>query len=156
MAFGLALFWAAAAALTARLAGWRRPLALALALTLAELARGHVLTGFPWALIGHVFLDTPMAQMASLLGPTGLTLLATLAAALPVAFGLRGLVAGAALLARLCRLRPLAARPAGPGSPPPCAAPGATQCRAKPEMGPRAGPHLLRPPAHPHRRRPAP
>jgi apolipoprotein N-acyltransferase len=128
MSFGLALFWAAAAALTARLAGWRRPLALALALTLAELARGHVLTGFPWALIGHVFLDTPMAQMASLLGPTGLTLLATLAAALPVAFGLRGLVAGAALLAAsaafgLWRLdqpdpaaRPLALRLAQPNA----------------------------------------
>ena len=28
-------------------------------LALAELARGHVLTGFPWALIGHVWIDTP-------------------------------------------------------------------------------------------------
>ncbi len=99
MAFGLALFWAAAAALATRFTGPRRTLVLALTLTLAEFLRGHVLTGFPWALIGHIWIDTPMAQLAALLGPTGLTLLTTLMAALPIAFRARGLVAAAALLA---------------------------------------------------------
>jgi apolipoprotein N-acyltransferase len=99
MAFGLALFWAAAAALSAAATGWHRPLAFAVALTLAELLRGHVFTGFPWAMVGHVFIDTPAAQLAALGGATGLTLLATLATTLPVAFRLRGLVAGVALLA---------------------------------------------------------
>ncbi len=69
MGFGLALFWGLAAALG------RRSLGLVLALTAAELARGYVLTGFPWALIGHVWIDTPVAQLAAFVGPSGLTLL---------------------------------------------------------------------------------
>ncbi len=99
MSFGLALFWAGAAALSWRVTGWRRPLALALTLTLAEFARGHVLTGFPWATIGHIFIGTPMAQLASLGGVLALTLVATGAAALPVAFGRRGLAVAAVLIA---------------------------------------------------------
>ena len=80
MAFGLALFWAAACGLALRS---RAPLlALTTALTAAELARGYVLTGFPWALIGHVWIDTPPAQVAALIGPSGLTLLTLTAAAL--------------------------------------------------------------------------
>lgn len=69
MGFGLALFWGLAAALG------RRSLGLVVAITAAELARGYVLTGFPWALIGHVWIDTPVAQLAALIGPSGLTLL---------------------------------------------------------------------------------
>lgn len=99
MAFGLGLFWAAAAALAARVAPPRRALAFALTLTLAELARGYVLTGFPWAQIGHVWIGTPVAQLAALLGATGLTLVTALAAALPVAFRGRGLAAAVVLLA---------------------------------------------------------
>jgi apolipoprotein N-acyltransferase len=99
MAAGLSLFWAGAAALSFRAApGWR-PLALAVTLAVAELARGFVLTGLPWALIGHVWIGTWPGQVAALLGPDGLTLMTTLAAALPVALGLRGLVASALLLA---------------------------------------------------------
>ncbi len=73
---------------------------LALALTVAELARGYVLTGFPWALIGHVWIGHAPAQVAALVGPSGLTLMTLLAAALlamrrvmPVAVGACGLVA---------------------------------------------------------------
>jgi len=99
MAVGLALFWAAAAAVAALAASRRRrALAFALTLTGAELARGYVLTGFPWATVGHIWIDTPLAQLAALLGAGGLTLLATLAAALPVAYGRRGLAGGGALL----------------------------------------------------------
>jgi apolipoprotein N-acyltransferase len=61
------------------------------ALAGVELARGYVLTGFPWALIGHIWADTPLAQLVALMGPNGLTLLTTLLAALPVMFGVRAL-----------------------------------------------------------------
>ncbi|NUB44203.1 apolipoprotein N-acyltransferase [Fertoebacter nigrum] len=98
MGFGLALFWAAAGALAALVTGPRRALLFALALTAAELARGHVLTGFPWALPGHVWVGWTPAQVAGLIGPTGLTGLTLLAAALPVAFRWRGLAAALLLL----------------------------------------------------------
>lgn len=80
LACGLALFWAAAAAIAWRLP--QRVLGFALCLTAAEVLRGYVLTGFPWALIGHVWIDTPVAQLAAVFGPSGLTLLTLLLAAL--------------------------------------------------------------------------
>jgi apolipoprotein N-acyltransferase len=100
LAFGLALFWAAAGVL----ASWmptraQRVIAFAFGLGAMELARGYVLTGFPWALIGHVWIETPLAQVAALLGPSGLTVVTVIAVALPVAFRWRGLFAGGALLA---------------------------------------------------------
>lgn len=74
---GLALFWGAASALALR---WTAPgagrlWALAVLVTGAEALRGRVLTGFPWAMPGHVWIDTPVAQAAALVGPLGLTLL---------------------------------------------------------------------------------
>lgn len=99
LGFGLALFWAAAAWGAARLRGG--PIGLALSLTLAELARGQVLTGFPWALPGHIWLDTPLIQAGALVGGSGMTALTLLGAALPVALGRRGLVL-AGLLAAAC------------------------------------------------------
>ena len=80
MGFGLALFWALAAAVAQRVPD--RALGFAVALAAAELARGYVLTGFPCALIGHIWIETPVAQLAAFVGPSGLTLLTTLAAAL--------------------------------------------------------------------------
>ncbi len=87
LAGGLALFWgaaAAAAAAAARALSHAPTLTLAwpLAMTLAEAARGHVLTGFPWALPAYVWLDTPVAQVARLAGPYGLTFLTCALAAL--------------------------------------------------------------------------
>ncbi|WP_171211000.1 apolipoprotein N-acyltransferase [Ruegeria sp. HKCCA5426] len=83
MAGGLALFWA--------LAFWvaRRPgqgaigqaVFLTIAISLAECARGYVLTGFPWAGLAQIWVATPFAQVLALVGPYGvgaLTLLATL------------------------------------------------------------------------------
>lgn len=97
MAFGLALFWAAAGYATRLLPG---SFGFAVALSGAELARGYVLTGFPWALPGHIWIETPIAQVAALLGPSGLTLVTLLAAAglavlrvLPAAAALAGLAA---------------------------------------------------------------
>lgn len=82
MAGGLALFWMVALALGARLGARSGAVALgmATALALAELARGHVLTGFPWALPGYIWLDTPLVRGAALVGPYGLTALTVLAA----------------------------------------------------------------------------
>ena len=57
MSFGLALFWALAALSHAAAMRPNRALAFALTLAVAELARGYVLTGFPWAMIGHIWID---------------------------------------------------------------------------------------------------
>lgn len=79
---GLALFWALAFWAAQRTGGGA--LRLALALALVELARGYVLTGFPWALIGYIWTDTAAAQLAAWTGPYGLTALTLALAALPV------------------------------------------------------------------------
>lgn len=101
MAGGLALFWGGAGWLAARLCQGRAGRALAFAglLTLAEWLRGVVFTGFPWALAGHVWIDTPVVQLAAVTGPDGLSLLLLLAAALPVAMGRAGLPVSAMLVA---------------------------------------------------------
>lgn len=74
MALGLGVFWAVAA-WVARLLMWRVPaLGFGVALTVVEHLRGHILTGFPWAMPGHVWISTPVAQLGAWVGPTGLTL----------------------------------------------------------------------------------
>ncbi len=92
LAGGLALFWAAAFALARGLG--RSPLALALAwagaMTVAAMIRGSVFTGFPWALPGYIWVDTPALSLAAFVGPYGLTFLTV---ALPA-------LAGCALLRR--------------------------------------------------------
>jgi apolipoprotein N-acyltransferase len=107
VACGFALFWAAAGYAASLLR--HRALAFATALGAAELARGYVLTGFPWALIGHMWIDTPFAQLAAFIGPSGLTLLTLLVAATPVAsrrwaVPIVGVVAIAAIIAGTARL----------------------------------------------------
>jgi apolipoprotein N-acyltransferase len=86
MATGIALFW--------MFAGWiaglgsnraSRALAFAAGLAFADLLRSYILTGFPWALTGHIWIDTPVAQQAAYVGPIGLSILTMLVAALPVA-----------------------------------------------------------------------
>lgn len=83
---GLALFFALAVGL-ARIfwvRGAGRILALAIFLSLAEWLRGHVLTGFPWNILGYAFTaPLPLAQIASLVGVYGLTLWVVLLSALP-------------------------------------------------------------------------
>ena len=78
MPAGLALFWAVAAAVASWFwrPGWPRILALTVALSSAEWLRGHILTGFPWNVLGYA-LTAPdaMMQSASVLGIYGLTLL---------------------------------------------------------------------------------
>lgn len=86
MPAGLALFMALGFALARMLwsTGALRLLAFALALTLAEWLRGHVLTGFPWNAPGQILAgDINMAQGAAVLGLWGLSFLALLAGATP-------------------------------------------------------------------------
>jgi apolipoprotein N-acyltransferase len=85
---GMALFYAGAAALAMTL--WRpgpaRVFALAIAFGLAEYARGHVLTGLPWNLLGYGLAATlPMMQTAAIFGVYALSLLAVLLFASPFA-----------------------------------------------------------------------
>ncbi|MDN5568891.1 MAG: apolipoprotein N-acyltransferase [Paracoccus sp. (in: a-proteobacteria)] len=75
MALGGALFWAIPgwlAAIWAR--NWRmQAVGIAVALALSDWLRGWLFTGFPWALIGHAWIDTPVAQLAAWGGPLGLS-----------------------------------------------------------------------------------
>ncbi|MBR27915.1 MAG: apolipoprotein N-acyltransferase [Rhodobacteraceae bacterium] len=82
---GLGLFWGAAAWVARRTGGRgiSAPVAFAAALTLAEFARAHALTGFPWGLTAYAFADSPVAQTAALFGPHMLGFLTVLLAGLP-------------------------------------------------------------------------
>ncbi|MBL8833829.1 MAG: apolipoprotein N-acyltransferase [Rhodospirillales bacterium] len=58
--------------------------ALAVAWSLGEWLRGHVLTGFPWNLMATVWVESaPMIQSAALFGAYGLSALTVLVCALP-------------------------------------------------------------------------
>jgi len=88
LAGGMAIYWGLAAMLARRLGGRGLPLALSCAASLggAEWLRGHLFTGFPWAAPGLMADGMGgLAQAASLIGMTGLTVLVLLWAALPYA-----------------------------------------------------------------------
>ncbi len=97
MAGGLALFWAAGLGIGASLP--RRSMGLVTGMTAMEFLRGYVMTGFPWALPAHFWIDTPMAQVDALIGPFGLTLLTLLVASLAAGLTRRSLACAAGLLA---------------------------------------------------------
>jgi apolipoprotein N-acyltransferase len=85
---GMALFFAMAAALAMLLwqKGAGRVFALAMAIGLAEYARGHVLTGLPWNLVGYGLLATlPLMQLAALAGVYALSIFAVALFASPLA-----------------------------------------------------------------------
>lgn len=76
---GLALFWAAAAAAARAfwLQGLARVFVFAIALAVFEWLRGHVLTGFPWNVVGYALTyPLPLMQGAAFFGAYGLTALA--------------------------------------------------------------------------------
>lgn len=87
LAGGMALFWMLAAVFAGMgrtFAG--RAVGFGLGLAASDLIRGYIFTGFPWALIGHVWVGTPVAQAVAWVGPVGLSLLTMTMAVLPVAF----------------------------------------------------------------------
>ena len=79
MGAGAALFWAVAGWLAARTAPGCG-LMLALLLVGVEVLRALILTGFPWALIGHIWVPTHLGQLAAFGGPHLLSLVTVLAA----------------------------------------------------------------------------
>ncbi|HLZ66367.1 MAG TPA: apolipoprotein N-acyltransferase [Aliidongia sp.] len=90
----LSLFNGAATALARRFwqPGIGRILALAAAWSLFEWLRGHVLTGFPWVLIGYTWSASAAPLLAglqsvSLIGIYGVSFLTVLVAALPARLG---------------------------------------------------------------------
>jgi len=98
LAGGLALFWALAGWVAARLVPGARPglrlAALAGLLILSEAARATVFTGFPWAHPGHILIGSPLLALAPLAGPHGLTVIVLgLSAAIAAALVLRPLLA---------------------------------------------------------------
>ena len=95
MAAGLSLFWAIAFWIALR----GNIFALIVWWALAELARSYVCTGFPWSLFGHGWVETPIIQVASIIGVHGLGFLTLLAAALLSLGRLRSVVPGALILA---------------------------------------------------------
>ncbi len=101
LAGGLALFWGAAARGAAYLGTTpqTRAMAFGAALTIAELVRGHIFTGFPWALPAYIWAETPMRGAAAFVGSYGLSFLTFLGAAcLAMPFGRGGgMIAAAAL-----------------------------------------------------------
>ncbi|ARJ70180.1 apolipoprotein N-acyltransferase [Paracoccus contaminans] len=108
MAMGGGLFWAAPAWVAHRLGADApgRAMALALGIVLSDWLRGWLFTGFPWALTGHVWIGTPVAQLAAWGGALGLSALTMAAAVLPASalhggHGLRGGLRGAVLAAML-------------------------------------------------------
>ncbi len=88
MASGLALFWGFAgwAAFRFSTAGRGRVALLVLTVCLAELARAYVLTGFPWAGLAQIWVDTVVAQSLAWIGPQGLAAVTLLLCALPEMF----------------------------------------------------------------------
>lgn len=88
MAAGGAIFWVVPGWLSARLApGFaRQAAAFAALMVLSDWLRGWIFTGLPWALSGHIWIETPAGQIAATFGALGLSALTMLAACLPVLF----------------------------------------------------------------------
>ncbi len=74
MALGGGLFWAVGIALVRWLGRDQlRLFAICCGLMLGEMARSFLFTGFPWALLGHIWIETLVAQAAAWGGPHALT-----------------------------------------------------------------------------------
>lgn len=76
---GLALFWALAFTVGHTAPPHLRALALVLALSVAELARAYVFTGFPWAGFAQIWVGHGPDQLLAMIGPHGLGLITILA-----------------------------------------------------------------------------
>ncbi|EKE78366.1 apolipoprotein N-acyltransferase [Oceanibaculum indicum] len=82
-----------------RLRGLALVLGFALFWLIAEYLRGHILTGFPWNLLGYAWAPSgAMLQLAALTGIYGLSFVTVLAACLPAARSRGAMAAAVALL----------------------------------------------------------
>ena len=81
MAAGLALFW-----LPIFRGVKHGPLVVSATFITMEFLRGHIFTGFPWALVNYALVDTSLAQAASVFGSWGMSFLIGYAL-LGIAFG---------------------------------------------------------------------
>jgi len=100
----LSLYLAAAMAAVAAWKGrgrWRGALVFAAAWLLAELARGVIFTGFPWAASGYAYVDSPFAGYAPWVGVYGI---GALVAALAAGIALPGFAGGRNLLSPIVAL----------------------------------------------------
>lgn len=90
LAIVLSLFWGAAGAVVARQGVvWRQAIIFVAAFTVAELARGHLLSGFPWNMAAYAFEPGgAISQSTNLLGVYGLTM---------VVYGMAAMIGGALL-----------------------------------------------------------
>ncbi len=108
----LAVFTGGAAFGARRLAppGVARVLALAATWVLVEWVRSWILTGFPWNLIGSVWMPVlPVVQFAAVAGTYGLGLLTIVVATMPAVLSRPSRPNGAAVLASLAVLAAVAA-----------------------------------------------
>lgn len=97
VSLGFGLFWAVAGWAGRRLLGG--PIGIAVAIGLAELLRSYLFTGFPWALPGHILIETPALPSAAWLGAHGMGMAVLLGAGLIARRRTRGIAAGLALWA---------------------------------------------------------
>ena len=111
MAGGLALLWALGWGMARWLAGGGRFgwLFWPAGISAAELLRGVLFTGFPWGGPGLVWIDTPLAQIANLVGVSGLSFLTALWVALLAVAGSGRIVKNAAGVIALSLVLGLAA-----------------------------------------------
>ncbi len=91
----MSIFWGIAFWITAQKNNYRNKFVslfkLAACLSLAELARSYLFTGFPWVIFGVAFVETPLGQSLSLFGPYWLTAMIILFSFLSI-IGLKGLL----------------------------------------------------------------
>ncbi len=66
----MATYWALAFGVARALGGGA--VALVVCFAVAAWLRGYLFTGFPWAQVGHIWIDTPMLHWASVVGALGL------------------------------------------------------------------------------------
>jgi len=100
MAAGFALFWMLAAGITRKLFKGGM-LGLALSLVAVEVLRSLILTGFPWALLGHVLISTDTLRAAAAGGPHLLTLIVAMLSVSLALIGIGRIKLGAVSLALL-------------------------------------------------------
>ena len=100
MVSGFALFWAVAFSLPFlfKTSHSIRYWLLAISWMSTEILREYIFTGFPWGLLGYIWIDTPVAQLASLIGVHGLSSLTVISIIIPFALRLKWLGFGISLI----------------------------------------------------------